>query len=337
MIVPQAAPRSSRRSSRSGLLATAALAALVGLAGCARPQPASPSAELADKAHSRQLLCADVGDAVCLAQCPADRSPREHAECLLRLRFADDPEALDLATTLYARTNTLVGVAARTSIEGYRGSYVELHPALPIGEQRHHLEWLHRSLGTFDWFVASLAERAPRPLAFRPRPKGFAFFQTAEPSYPSAYCVDGVIAYNVQGLLHADSRDMHETLFHELFHINDAAHGAWSTRTLGPTFDAIVERCDDDHACLATFAPHDSVVPDGTFYAFDARTRDVREYAAELALRYFLEHEAILTGAPPLLPFKCRAEENLGAWTQLVDTFFGGADLTPPCEGSSTP
>ncbi len=58
------------------------------------------------------------------------------------------------------------------------------------------------------------------------------------------------------------------------------------------------ERCHDDHACLAPYAPHRTRVPDGTYYAFDQRMRDVREYAAELAVRYFLEHEALLAGSP---------------------------------------
>ncbi|MBX3189639.1 MAG: hypothetical protein KF819_21615 [Labilithrix sp.] len=280
-----------------------------------------------------QLLCSDIGESACVAACPGERATREHVECLLSLRFGTDPEALEMARALYAGTNAVVGVEVRGSIEGYAGEEVELYPALPVGEHRHHLRWLHSSLVAFDGFVGALGSRTEKTVTFTPRPRGFAFFQTASPAYPSAYCWEGVIAYNIQGPLHGDHREVHETLFHELFHMNDAARSMWSTSALGPLFDSIVERCADEHECLAPFAPHGTVVPDGTYYAFDPRTRDVREYAAELAVRYFLEHETILAGeAARLPPFKCATAENQIAWSRLVDEFFGGVDLSPSCD-----
>jgi len=252
---------------------------------------------------------------------------------LLEFRFASDPEALHLARALYAGTNALAGVDMRGTIDGYRGEDVELFPALPLGDHRHHLEWLHTSLAAFDSFIGSLAAHAPRSVTFHPRPKAFVFFRTAVPSYPSAYSSRGIIGYNLHGPLHQNPREAHETLFHELFHVNDAVRGAWSTIAVAPLFDSILARCGDEHDCFGPFAPHDTVVPDGTYYAFDKRTRDVREYAAELALRYFLEHEAILAGgAARLPPFKCLAPENRVAWGLLVDEFFGGADLSPECD-----
>lgn len=129
---------------------------------------------------------------------------------------------------------------------------------------------------------------------------------------------------------------MHETLFHELFHLNDGRHRAWSVRALTSIFDSIVEECRGDHECLGPFAPHDTIVADGTYYAFDPRTRDVREYGAELALRYFMEHESLLLARPLLRPpFKCLATQNRIAWDQLVDEFFGGVDLSPECSAES--
>lgn len=287
---------------------------------------------LADNHEARQILCGDIGEGTCLAACPDDRPPREHADCLLKLRFSSDPEALELARALYAGTDMLAGVAVLGSIDGYVGEEVELFPALPVGKQRHHLEWLHASLSAFDGFVGSLASRAPRVVTFVPRPKAFAFFRTQVPSYPSAYSWQGIIGYNLRGPLHKNPRESHETLFHELFHVNDAVRGDWSPMALGPIFESILARCGDRHECFGPFAPHDSVVAEGTYYAFDERTRNVREYAAELALRYFLEHEAILAGQPAKLPpFKCLTPENHAAWVRLADDFFGGADLAPEC------
>jgi hypothetical protein len=305
--------------------------------GCGRVRPTDPAGQtelLAENRRARQLLCSDIGEEACLAVCPRHQPTPDHAECLLRFRLASDPEALDIARTLYAHTKTLVGVHARAAIAGYRGEEsVELFPALPVGADRHHLDWLHASLQEFDDFVASLSSRAARPVLFDPRPRAFVFFRTAEPSYPSAFCLEEVIAYNLRGLLHRDRHEMHETLFHELFHVNDARRGFWSIDTLGSLFDSIVARCRGDHDCLAPFAPHESIVPDGTYYAFDERTGDAREYAAELALRYFIEQQAILHGelirTPP---FKCLTADNHIAWDLIVNEFFGGLDLSPDCD-----
>lgn len=327
--------QSLRRAAR-----TAALAALlaVGCRGGAARAPAAAavkeSAPLTPNQSARRLLCVDVGEDVCLSTCADDAPPREHAECLLALRLHSDPEALDLARQLYDRTNALVGIEPLGTIDGYRGDEVQLFPALPVGEHRHHLQWLLTSLEAFDSFVSALQARTDKPVTFGLRPRAFVFFRTAGGSYPSAYSWQGSIGYNLEGPLHTNARDVHETLFHELFHLNDEQRGGWSYTALTPIFDSIVERCGGaDHECFTPFAPHGTVVPEGTYYAFDERTRDVREYAAELALRYFLEHEAVLSGGPPSVPaFKCLTAENRRAWSRLAEEFFGGADLTPECE-----
>jgi hypothetical protein len=322
-------------SARRLLLVLAALSA----AGCgsgahaAVTLPAKPRAPLTANETARSLLCVDVGEDVCLSTCADEAPSRDHADCLLELRLKSDPKALELARALYARSRTIVGVEARTSIGGYRGEEVPVVPALPIGKHRHHLEWLSTSIDSFDSFLGSLRPHASKAVSFRLRPNAFVFFRTPGARYPSAYTWQGTIGYNLDGPLHTNARDARETLFHELFHLNDEQRDAWSSRSLGPLFESIVARCDgaEHHDCFTPFAPHDTVVADGTYYAFDARTRDVREYAAELALRYFLEHETVLAGGEPLAPFKCRAEENLVAWERLTDEFFGGADLTPSC------
>jgi hypothetical protein len=57
----------------------------------------------------------------------------------------------------------------------------------------------------------------------------------------------------------------------------------------------------------------------------------VREYAAELAIRYYREQRALVSGLPGVAPFKCGAPSNARAWELMVDAFFGGFDLVPPC------
>lgn len=56
------------------------------------------------------------------------------------------------------------------------------------------------------------------------------------------------------------------------------------------------------------------------------------EYAAELAVRYHDEQRARIDGRSFAKPaFKCGPPENARSWALLVDEFFGGADLVPPC------
>lgn len=284
--------------------------------------------------HGRALrhLCADVGAQPCVAACPSTLPPREHAECLIEFRFADDAEALELARSLYAKTGVLPGVDTTKSQSTYTGEHIPTRPALPVGDDRQHLAWIIASFERYDEVFSTLAAQAPAPIDFRLRPDAFVFFRTETRTYPSAWGQGGVVGYNLDGPLHTSERDVLETLFHELFHLNDERRGGWSASVLGDVFEAIVSRCGGDHECLGSFAPGDTCVPDGTYYPFDERTRDVREYGAELALRYYLEHEAILRGLPLEPPFKCGSDENRAVWERLVHDFFGGLDLSRDCE-----
>jgi hypothetical protein len=84
------------------------------------------------------------------------------------------------------------------------------------------------------------------------------------------------------------------------------------------------------------------MVRGGTYYAFQPGN-DVREYAAELAVRYFKEQSAAIAptssadhpgGGIPFglkTPFKCTGSENATSWKAMVLEFFGGIDLTVAC------
>jgi hypothetical protein len=121
-----------------------------------------------------------------------------------------------------------------------------------------------------------------------------------------------------------------ETLFHEIFHLNDQAHGDWSARGLAPIFDAVVAKCGARSECLAPYAPNTTKVRGGTYYAFYPGN-GVGEYAAELALRYYKEHRAVFHKTPFGAAFKCGPAENAQAWKAIADEFFGAIDRTPPC------
>ena len=59
---------------------------------------------------------------------------------------------------------------------------------------------------------------------------------------------------------------------------------------------------------------------------------DVREYAAEVALRWYREQRARLRGEPlPGPSFECGPEENRRAWEAIAGEFFAGVDLVPEC------
>jgi hypothetical protein len=69
----------------------------------------------------------------------------------------------------------------------------------------------------------------------------------------------------------------------------------------------------------------------GTYCAFQPGN-DVHEYAAEVALRRYMEQRAIVRAERPVRPaFKCGPPESRRAWAAVVDEFFGGVDLVPGC------
>jgi GNAT superfamily N-acetyltransferase len=266
----------------------------------------------------------------CARATPAAAAPL----CLLGARYADDLVARDLAVELYQRTGSLAGVArAHDQSSTLRGT-VHLEPHLPIGADRQHLAWVVGALTEIDGFFSALRRPADAP-EYRHTGLAVRFMaSTAGRTTPSATMLGWTMEYNVRGRIHTSQARVTETVFHELFHANDAAHGQWSTRALQPVYERILARCGQSTACLAPYAPARTVVTGATYYAFHA-DNDVREYAAELAIRYFVEQRRALGSSTPGAsadprPFKCLTPENAQAWEALVVEFFG-VDLTPGC------
>jgi hypothetical protein len=252
--------------------------------------------------------------------------------CLIATRYASDPSAAHVAQDLYDRTGDVAGLLPEETMEGGWRGKLHLVPALPILEDRHHLEWVADATKDYDTFFEQLTSGRATTPRYLWRSFAIHFMRSVAARTPSAYSRDWTIAYNLKGSLNTSADAVRELIFHEIFHSNDQDHGDWSVRVLGQTFDSIVARCGTKIACLKPFTPTEMTVRGGTYYAFQPNNgAAVREYAAELALRYYREHRAALRDLPKPARFKCGPKENASSWKLVVDEFFGGIDLTPPC------
>jgi hypothetical protein len=295
-------------------------------------------------AQAAEILFAADGTA--LPSCDGgDEAAR--VECSIAARFVSDGRAVQVAKELYARTGDLAGLSPRETMEGgWRGT-LHLVPTLPIGKERNHLEWISEATRDYDAFFEALTDGTTPRLPYVWRGLAFRFMRSVGARTPSAYAlldrregpqvagtsVVWTIAYNVEGSLNKSQDAVRELVFHENFHLNDQNHGDWSVRVLGPTFDAIVGRCGTKMACLTPYTPTEMTVRGGTYYAFQPNNgAAVREYAAELALRYYREQRAYSKSLPHPKRFKCGTKENALAWKLLVNEFFGAIDHTPACE-----
>ncbi len=254
-----------------------------------------------------------------------------HLRCLVQGRFRSDPRALRAALRLFDDLGVFVGQDEHRVMEDgdYRGRVV-IAPVLPVGRYAVHLEQVDRALHAVDDFVSQLEARAQEPVRFSARRVPVRFFRTVGKTTPSAFVDDGALSYNVAGQLNRTLESARDTLVHELFHVHDARRDAWSASNLDPVYQRIVQRCGGDQACLAQFAPHDTKVDGGIYYAFHP-TSDVAEYAAELAIRFYRESNAALAGGTVAAPFKCGHEDNAAAWSAMAREFFGGVDVVGDC------
>lgn len=243
-------------------------------------------------------------------------------------RFGDDADAArQEALALFDATGDAVGVERDHMMDGgYRGM-LHLVPALPAGKDKVHLDHVAHAAADYDRFFGALAPAVD----YRWRDLDLLFFRSVNARTPSAYAAGWTVAYNVAGSLNYSDDEVRETLFHEVFHLNDEAHGDWSARALAADYDAIVKKCGADTACLTPYAPNRTKVRGGTYYAFQPGN-DVREYAAELAVRYYREQRGALGQGPKVDPrFVCGRPENRRAWAALVHEFFRDVDRAPPC------
>ena len=255
-------------------------------------------------------------------------------DCLIEHAYEMDPKASELALSLWHETGDVAGVGSDELMDGgFRGT-IHLVPQLPINAYRKHLGWVLDGTRAIDDFFSALYGSGAQP-SYRWRALEFRFVRSIDKHRPSAYALGWAVEYNVAGSLNISAKGVRETLFHELFHVNDDAHGDWSATHLRQDYLAILAKCGAQPTvrCLTPYAPNDMMVRGGTFYAFQQNNGDtVHEYAAELAVRYFKEQSEML-GAGKLThkAFKCGPPENARAWSGLIGEFFAGRDLVPPC------
>jgi hypothetical protein len=330
-----AAAAGGLRSAITGAMATAAATASAASTTSAEAPPRPPAVSY-ELAVDTVFPTGVPPEAAKCKPAPAGAGAQEEEaiRCLLNTRFSGDAAARDVAIGMFDRVGTVTGVIREHMMDGGWRGELHLVPEPPVGQYRKHLQWVKTSFDDIDAFFAGLDARRPAGTrsTYRYRALSFRFFRSVGRTTPSAYADGWEVSYNVSGSLHSGVDAVRETMFHEVFHSNDKAHGQWSSRALARLVDGILDRCGQKTACLAPYAPGTTMVRGGTYYAFQ-KGNGVWEYAAELAVRYFQEHRAILKGEKlPKAPFKCGPPENGQAWKALVDEFFG-VDLTPGCDG----
>jgi hypothetical protein len=337
---PAPAPPPSAASAASAASATTPVTSTT-TAPQASPAPAAPPADAPRPSRTPPLgasaeaaLFGDDDRAARERACPTTTPARDRVLCLVDLRYAADPQAQRMAHELYEDYGVLAGVEAdHYESMAWRGR-IHIVPEPPAGKHRKHLAWLHAAMHDYDTLFKALAPDAGPAVRFEWHPLAVRFMRSVDRTTPSAYAAFDawVLAYNVVGSLNTSEDAVRELFFHELFHRNDGDHEHWSERVLKPIFDTIVAKCGTKMACLAPYAPTTTTVRGGTYYAFQPEDYDpVHEYAAELAIRWYREHRAILKKLPRVAPFKCGPPENARAWRLIAGEFFGGIDLVPAC------
>ncbi len=340
---PEAASVPALRPSTTAAITAAPAASVTGAirsstsASAAPPSTATvlaaPTDRLAASAAEEVLFVGAAAKDPAVVACRNEREDEARIRCLIAARYAGDAAASRDALALYARVGSVAGVLPEEEMDGGFRGRIHLVPEAPMGAERRHLAWITAANDDFDAFFTELARVAKAPLRYRFRDLTYRFFRSVKRTTPSAYAVGWSVAYNVAGSLNTSAEAVRETLFHEIFHLDDAAHDDWSARALRPTFDAIVLRCGTRVACLSPYAPSDTMVRGGTYYAFQPNNGDaVHEYAAELGLRYYRDNRAAIRGEAFKKPgFKCGPPENQRAWEAIAGEFFGGVDRTPIC------
>jgi hypothetical protein len=249
--------------------------------------------------------------------------------------LAGDAKAAALAQHIAAVSGWSVTVENAHRMDGGWRGMIQIVPRWPVGRHRVHLARVDAAVTDFAAFFAALAAQSDRPLTYRWREVELRFFESVKRTTPSAYAWEWQVAYNVNGSLLHSAGGVRATLFHEVFHLNDFAHDAWSERALSGIYDALIARCTKrgqlDNDCLTSYAPGRVRVNRKIYYSFHPG-EGVEEYGADLASRYYEEHRRLLLEKLRVeRPFKCAAPENLKAWELLVAEFFSGIDAVGPC------
>ncbi|CAN5749465.1 hypothetical protein BH09MYX1_BH09MYX1_07970 [soil metagenome] len=279
----------------------------------------------------------EAASALFPSNAPQDCNDPGRVTCLIGRLYATDPAARDLALDMYRDSGDVAGLERPFTMNGGFRGQIQIVPELPVGKYRDRLAWVASSVHDFDEFFRDLRAAAGADAGtphYRWRALTVKFFRSVNRTTPSAFASPWTFSFNVEGSLLRTETGVRETLFHEIFHMDDFDHGNCSPIHFSAYYDAILKKCGPKIACLDPYAPNDTRVIGGTYYAFQQENGvPVHEYAAELALRYYKEHRAFLHHEKPPFPkaFKCGPPENARSWNAIVAEFFGGIDLIPAC------
>lgn len=302
-----------------------------GHAEAAEPSRAKDDAIGSHEAFEAMFLGDQEKSDPAVSACKEKSGEGDRIHCMLGQFLKNDPQAAEKAQELFSRSGHVIGLLPEQWMDGgYRGK-LHLVPEAPVNGTRKHLEWVASSAYDFDRFFEGLSAQAKQPIRYRHKPLLLRYFRSVAARTPSAFAHEWTVAYNLAGSLHRTADAVRETMFHEVFHLNDQHHGRWSLKALSSLYDGIAGRCGTKIPCLTPYAPTETVIRGGTYYAFHP-DNGVGEYAAELALRFYREQRAVLLKKPlGKKAFKCGPPENAKAWELLRDEFFGGVDLVPGC------
>lgn len=305
-------------------------------ASAASAPSAAPAEPFVAAARARAMLFPDgvPSESGCGAEPSAPTQPaKAFVRCMIAHRFVEHVQAQELALSLFDGSGDIAATEVAFVMDGgFRGD-IRLVAELPVGPYLKHLRWVASAKKAMLEFEAGISKHATSKLNYRQGGVLWKFARSVGRTTPSAYAGGWEIGYNVSGSLHSSESAVRDTIFHEIFHLNDQEHDGWSRRVLGELVDGIAERCKSRSPCLKPYAPGKTMVRGGTYYAFQPDNGDIaHEYAAELATRYFNEQLSVLRGQTlSESPFKCAAPENAEAMKSLAQEFFGGVDLTPTC------
>ncbi len=294
---------------------------------------ASPAPQRTTALEVARVLFADAADPAVhpwSTECAPALPEEARIRCAFGVRYAGDPEAARLAHGLFVRHGVRAGVeVAHVMNGGYRGM-IQIVPAVPTKQHRRHLAWIDAAFADFEAFFEGLGRGDAGVPRYRFRPIDVRFMRSVRATTPNAYASGWEVAYNLDGSINLSESAVRETMFHEIFHLNDTHHGEFSLKSLSRVYDAIVKRCGTRSPCLQPYSPGDTMVRNGTYYPFQPGN-DVREYGAELAIRYYREQRLAIRGEKVARPFKCGPRENAEVWAAFAGEFFAGIDRIPAC------
>jgi hypothetical protein len=257
-------PRTAMTASSAAPASAAPAAASVASAA-----PSAAPGSLPGVAERRALSLLFPGGAP--ASC-ASVAEKDRVRCWIGARYEAHEKERALALALYDEIGDVAGTEREHHMEGgFRGT-IHIVPELPVGPHERHLRWVLGAQRDIAAFMKAIEAKAQKPVRYRHAGLAWRFLRSVGLTTPSAYAAEWEVGYNVRGSLHGSADAVRETIFHEVFHLNDQEHSGWSRRALGAMVDGLMEKCGTQVACLKPYAPGKTMVRGGRTTRFNRTT-----------------------------------------------------------------